>query len=137
MTDADEPYEPKRARLGSTARDEHGNDDYQPDADRPDSLGASGGASNLAGASSGGIRQSTRPKRPPSLPLKVAVYIALYMQLTIKLIFRGPQFAVLSHRSGAACTHGDGTLSRNACRILPSVIHCTEKACLSVLELPV
>lgn len=71
MTLADEPYEPKRARLGSTARDKHGSGEYQPDADRPDTLGASDRASDLAGASSGGIRHSTRPKRPPSLPLKV------------------------------------------------------------------
>lgn len=68
MPMSDEPYEPKRARLGSTARDDDGSGEYQPDADRPDTLA---GASDLAGASSGGVRHSTRPKRPPSLPLKV------------------------------------------------------------------
>lgn len=77
MSLTDEPYEPKRARLGSTARDENGSGEYQPDADRPEALGAS----DLAGASSGGVRHSTRPKRPPSLPLKVhtsCVYAALF-----------------------------------------------------------
>ena len=65
----DEPYEPKRSRY--TSRDDlHGSGEYQPDADRPETLG-SAGASGFLGTSSGGIRQSTRPKRPPSLPLKV------------------------------------------------------------------